>query len=36
MIDLSKARIAFKEYISNYGNQNDPGFNLKVVHTYHS
>ena len=35
MIDLSKARIAFKEYINSYDNQNDPGFNLKVVHTYH-
>ncbi len=35
MIDLQKARIAFKEYISSYDNQNDPGFNLKVVHTYH-
>lgn len=35
MIDLHKARFAFKEYISSYDNQNDPGFNLKVVHTYH-
>ncbi len=35
MIDLQKARIAFKEYINSYDNQNDPGFNLKVVHTYH-
>lgn len=35
MIDLQKARIAFKEYISNYDNQDYPGFNLKVVHTYH-
>ncbi len=35
MIDLQKARIAFKEYISNYNNQEDRGFNLKVVHTYH-
>ena len=35
MIDLQKARIAFKEYISSYDDQNDPGFNLKVVHTYH-
>ena len=35
MIDLQKAKFAFKEYISNYDNQNDPGFNLKVVHTYH-
>jgi HD superfamily phosphodiesterase len=35
MIDIQKARIAFKEYINNYDNQDDPGFNLKVVHTYH-
>ncbi len=35
MIDLQKARLAFKEYINNYDNQNDPGFNLKAVHTYH-
>jgi HD superfamily phosphodiesterase len=35
MIDLQKARIAFKEYINSYDNQNDPGFNLKVVHTYY-
>ena len=35
MIDLQKARLAFKEYINNYDNQNDHGFNLKVVHTYH-
>lgn len=35
MIDLQKGRLAFKEYINRYDNQNDPGFNLKVVHTYH-
>ena len=35
MIDLQKAKRAFKEYISKYDNQDDPGFNLKVVHTYH-
>ena len=35
MINMQKARIAFKEYLSNFDNQNDPGFNLKVVHTYH-
>lgn len=35
MIDLKKAKEAFKEYINSYDNQNDPGFNLKVVHTYH-
>ena len=35
MIDLQKARLEFKKYINSYDNQNDPGFNLKVVHTYH-
>ena len=35
MIDLQKAKIAFREYINSYNNQEDPGFNLKVVHTYH-
>jgi len=34
MIDLNKAKLAFKNYINNFDNQNDPGFNLKVVHTY--
>ncbi|MBR5369981.1 MAG: HD domain-containing protein [Bacilli bacterium] len=35
MIDLIKARKEFKKYIDNYNNQDDPGFNLKIVHTYH-
>ena len=35
MIDLEKEKTAFKEYVNNYKNQNEPGFNLKVVHTYH-
>lgn len=35
MIDLDKARNTFKKYISNFDNQADPGFTLKVVHTYH-
>ena len=35
MIDLQKAKMAFKDYINNYNNQDDPGFNLKVIHTYH-
>lgn len=33
MIDLQKARIAFKKYIDNFDNQNDLGFDLKVIHT---
>ena len=35
MIDLQKAEVTFKDYINSYDNQNDPGFELKVVHTYH-
>lgn len=35
MIDLQKVRLALKEYINNFNNQEDAGFNLKVVHTYH-
>ena len=35
MIDLEKAKIAFNKYINCFDNQNDLGFNLKVVHTYH-
>jgi len=35
MIDLQKSKIAFKNYINKYNNQDDPGFNLKIVHTYH-
>lgn len=35
MVDLQKAKIAFKNYINKYNNQDDPGFNLKIVHTYH-
>ena len=35
MIDLETAKIAFKEYINNYNNQNIPGFKLKIIHTYY-
>lgn len=35
MIDLNKARIAFKEYLNSFDNKEDPGFKLKVVHTYY-
>ena len=34
MIDIQKARLVFKEFINKYDNQEDFGFNLKVVHTY--
>lgn len=35
MIDLQKAQVAFKEFIEGFNNQDDLGFNLKVVHTMH-
>ena len=35
MIDLEKTKIAFEKYIDKFDNQADPGFNLKVVHTYY-
>ena len=34
MIDLQRVKKSFKEFINNY-NYQDPGFNLKVVHTMH-
>ena len=33
MIDINKSKIAFKEFVSNY--EETPGYNLKIVHTYH-
>ena len=33
MIDINKSRQAFKDFINQYDEQ--PGYNLKVVHTYH-
>ncbi len=33
--DLTKAYRAMKEFLSAYENENDPGFELKTVHTYH-
>lgn len=35
MIDIEKARIAFKKFLEKYNDKNELGFNLKVVHTYH-
>ena len=34
MIDLQRVKKSFNEFINNY-NYQDPGFNLKVVHTMH-
>ena len=36
MIDIEKAKVAFKKFLEQYNNDEDRlGFNLKVVHTYH-
>lgn len=35
MIDIQKARIAFKHFLDKYRDKNELGFELKVVHTYH-
>ncbi|MCM1052884.1 MAG: HD domain-containing protein [Ruminococcus sp.] len=35
MIDIQKARIAFKDFLNRYEDKDTLGFNLKVVHTYH-
>ena len=35
MIDLKRVRQEFRKYINQFDNQNDPGFELKVVHTAH-
>lgn len=35
MIDIGKARIAFKNFLDKYKDQDKLGFELKVVHTYH-
>lgn len=35
MIDIEKAKIAFKDFLDEYKDKNDLGFELKIVHTYH-
>ena len=35
MIDIQKARIAFKKFLNKYNDKHELGFDLKVVHTYH-
>lgn len=35
MMDMLYARKAFKEFLKKYIDQNQPGFELKIVHTYH-
>ena len=33
MIDLQKARVAFKEYIKQYDNQDDPGLSYCLIYS---
>lgn len=35
MIDIAKAKIAFKNFLDKYEEKNDLSFTLKVIHTYH-
>ncbi len=35
MIDIENAKTVFKQFLKEYKNQDDLGFDLKVVHTYH-
>ena len=35
MIDIEKAKIIFKDFINEYEDKSDLGFELKIVHTYH-
>lgn len=33
MIDIEKAKIAFKNFLDEYEDKSDLGFELKIVHT---
>lgn len=35
MIDIEKAKIAFKDFLDEYEDKSDLGFELKIIHTYH-
>lgn len=35
MIDIAKAKVAFKDFLDDYKDERDLGFELKIVHTYH-
>lgn len=35
MLDIKNAKLEFKQFLEEYKNKDDLGFNLKVVHTYH-
>ena len=35
MVDIEKAKIAFKDFLNEYEDKSDLGFELKIVHTYH-
>ncbi len=35
MLDIKNAKLEFKQFLEEYKNKDDLGFDLKVVHTYH-
>ena len=35
MIDIEKAKLAFKDFLEEYKDKSNLGFELKIVHTYH-
>ena len=35
MIDIAKAKIAFKDFLDEYEDKSDLRFELKIKHTYH-
>lgn len=35
MLDIKNAKLEFKQFLEDYKNKDDLGFDLKVVHTYH-
>ena len=35
MVDIEKAKIAFKDFLNEYEDKSDLGFELKIIHTYH-
>lgn len=35
MIEIEKVKIAFKDFLEEYEDKSDLGFELKIVHTYH-
>ncbi len=35
MTDIARAKNAFKDFLEEYKDKSDLGFELKIVHTYH-